>query len=75
MAAVDCTGAGDCFTAGILDAFLGLDRAVQELRAEDCLAMARRGVTAGALATERRGGIPAIPSLEAVQANGAGSAL
>ena len=66
--ALDTTGAGDCFMAGILDAYLGLDLAVRDLRAGDYRAMARRGVTAGALSTERRGGIPSIPSREAIQA-------
>jgi sugar/nucleoside kinase (ribokinase family) len=66
--AVDTTGAGDCFTAGVLYQFLALDQAPEALTAADILTLARLGVAAGALATGRRGGIPAIPALDAVQA-------
>ena len=66
--ALDTTGAGDCFMAGILDAYLALNLPVGALALDDYLAMARRGVTAGALSTERRGGIPSIPAAAAVQA-------
>jgi sugar/nucleoside kinase (ribokinase family) len=65
---VDTTGAGDCFMAGTLWEFLALRRGASELRAEDLLAMARRGVASGALSTEKRGGIPSIPTLEEVKA-------
>ncbi len=67
--AIDTTGAGDCFTAGLLSQFLTLNRKLPDLREKDYLTMARRGVTAGALSTEKRGGIPSIPSLEETQAN------
>lgn len=66
--ALDTTGAGDCFTAGVLHRFATLDRKLQELDAADYLAMARQGVTAGALSTEKRGGIPSIPTQEEIQA-------
>jgi sugar/nucleoside kinase (ribokinase family) len=66
--ALDTTGAGDCFMAGILDAFLALNLAVGDLGPGDYRAMARRGVAAGALSTERRGGIPSIPAAAAIQA-------
>jgi sugar/nucleoside kinase (ribokinase family) len=65
---VDTTGAGDCFTAGVLCQFLALGREPQDLGPADCLAMARRGVTCGALSTEKRGGIPSIPTLAEVAA-------
>jgi fructokinase len=59
---VDTTGAGDCFMAGVLHQFLALGKPLAQLAAADYLAMARRGVTCGALSTERRGGIPSIPT-------------
>jgi len=65
---VDTTGAGDCFTAGVLYQLLALGRPLAELGAADYLAMARRGVTGGALSTEKRGGIPSIPALAEVEA-------
>jgi len=64
--AVDTTGAGDCFMAGVLSRFLALGRDLPELSAGDCLEMARRGVTAGALSTTRRGAIPSIPALDEI---------
>jgi fructokinase len=66
--ALDTTGAGDCFTAGILHHFLTRGQPLQALGEVDYLAMARQGVTAGALSTETHGGIPSIPSLAEVQA-------
>lgn len=65
--AIDTTGAGDCFMAGVLYQFITLNRAPQDLNVEACRTMARHGVVAGALSTERRGGIPSIPSLEEIQ--------
>jgi sugar/nucleoside kinase (ribokinase family) len=65
---VDTTGAGDCFMAGVLHQFLLLDKPVEQLQAADYLAMARRGVTCGALSTERRGGIPSIPTPQEITA-------
>ena len=66
--ALDTTGAGDCFMAGILHQFLTLNRTPQDLGAVDYRTMARLGVTAGALSTVRRGGIPSIPSLDEIKA-------
>jgi len=63
---LDTTGAGDCFMAGVLYRFLAMGRPLETLGAEDILAMVRQGVTAGALSTETRGGIPSIPTLEAI---------
>jgi fructokinase len=65
--AIDTTGAGDCFMAGVLHQFIALNRRLSELREEDYLAMARQGITAGALSTEKRGGIPSIPTLDEVR--------
>ena len=65
---VDTTGAGDCFTAGVLYQLLALGGDLRRLGPDDYLAMARRGVTGGALSTEKRGGIPSIPSLAEIEA-------
>jgi sugar/nucleoside kinase (ribokinase family) len=66
--AIDTTGAGDCFMAGVLHQFLVENRTLQELDATSYRAMAHQGVTAGALSTEKRGGIPSIPTLEEIRA-------
>lgn len=65
--AIDTTGAGDCFMAGILYQFIALNRDLRDLDAEAYRTMARHGVVAGALSTEKRGGIPSIPSLDEIQ--------
>jgi sugar/nucleoside kinase (ribokinase family) len=65
---VDTTGAGDCFMAGTLYQFLSLNKEPSALTAEDYRAMARRGVASGSLSTEKRGGIPSVPTLEEVAA-------
>lgn len=64
--AIDTTGAGDCFMAGVIFKFLRLEKPLGELSADDYRVMALQGVTSGALSTEKRGGIPAIPALSAV---------
>lgn len=66
--AIDTTGAGDCFMAGLLQCFLTCDRGLQTLTERDCLAMARQGCAAGALSTLKRGGIPSIPPLIEIEA-------
>lgn len=66
--AIDTTGAGDCFTAGVLHQFITLNHKLADLGADDYRTMARWGVTAGALSTEKHGGIPSIPSMEEIKA-------
>lgn len=66
--AIDTTGAGDCFMAGVLHKFLSLGKRLADLTADDFAAMARQGVVSGALSTEKRGGIPSIPTLSDVAA-------
>lgn len=67
VSAVDTTGAGDCFMAGVLHVFLNQDQRPADLSPGDLSRMAAFGVAAGSLSTTRRGGIPSIPSLDAIQ--------
>ncbi len=73
--AVDATGAGDCFTGGVLSQYLQSGKKLEELTAEDAYAFARFGCAAASLCVEGRGGIPSIPSLEKVRQRLAGSTL
>ena len=64
--AVDTTGAGDCFTAGVLSSYIrsGLKPpSVCGLRE-----FARFGNAAASICVEGRGGIPSMPTMEQVQA-------
>lgn len=64
---VDTTGAGDAFWAGMLHGILnagGLER-LTEMELQQIIVFAN---AMGALATTRKGGIPAMPSLEEVDA-------
>lgn len=54
--------------AGALHVFLGLNKAPADLTPADAAAIAAFGVAAGSASTTNRGGIPSIPSLEAVAA-------
>ncbi len=63
--AVDATGAGDCFTAGVLSSYIrsGLKPpSVCGLRE-----FVRFANAAASICVERRGGIPSMPSIEKVQ--------
>ncbi len=66
---LDTTGAGDCFMAGVLQGILERSKPgridLSSLLAE-AEALAAFGAAAGSCATTRRGGIPAIPSLEEI---------
>ena len=63
--AIDATGAGDGFVAGLLQGLLKNPDTIkdQNLLAELC----RFANAVGAIATTERGGIPALPDLESVQ--------
>jgi fructokinase len=66
VAAIDATGAGDGFVAGLLQGLVA-DRGVtgDEARLRELCRLAN-GV--GALTTTERGAIPALPTLERVRA-------
>ncbi|MEA4869731.1 MAG: carbohydrate kinase [Christensenella sp.] len=64
--AVDTTGAGDSFFGAFLYRFLSSGRPLKEVTADDAADYARFGNAAASLCVERRGGIPAMPSLEEV---------
>jgi sugar/nucleoside kinase (ribokinase family) len=69
--ALDTTGAGDCFMAGVLQQWLATSGPVDRLNAADYASMARHGCAAGALSTLVRGGIPSIPALAEIVAKAA----
>ncbi len=66
--AVDTTGAGDSFTGGFCSQFIQSGKSVDELTLEDVASFARVGCAVAALCVGKRGGIPAIPTREEVEA-------
>ena len=64
--AVDTTGAGDCFTAGVLSQFLNSGKTLGELSLADVAGFARFANAAASLCVEERGGIPSMPHSEQV---------
>lgn len=65
---IDTTGAGDAFTGGFLSRLLQGDADIDRRSREELTDMLRFANTVGALTTTKRGGIPALPSLEEVMA-------
>ncbi len=65
--AVDTTGCGDGFLAGLLTGVLRLRAALDQLSARDLTAVCRFANAVGALVATRPGGIPAMPSKRHVQ--------
>jgi fructan beta-fructosidase len=63
VVAVDTTGAGDAFLGGFLYRLLEKGCKTEDLSEADLYGMARFANAAGALATTRKGAIPAMPSL------------
>lgn len=61
---LDTTGAGDAFWGGFLYKLLTSGRALKEITAEQAESFARFGNAVAALCITRRGGIPAMPTLE-----------
>jgi fructokinase len=64
--AVDTTGAGDAFFGGFLYRFLSAGRTLKNVTADDAADCARFGNATASLCVEHRGGIPAMPNLDAV---------
>jgi fructokinase len=65
VAAVDATGAGDAFVAGLLDALLADPDALGDLAR--LRAICRFACAVGALTTTERGAIPALPTRATVE--------
>lgn len=63
---VDTTGAGDSFWGGFLSCFLSLNQSIDRMEREDIKKCAAFGNAVAALCVQKRGGIPSIPSKEAV---------
>ena len=63
---VDTTGAGDIFGGSAVSRILALGIAPGELTAEQMAQIGSFASTAASLSTEKAGGIPSIPSVEAV---------
>jgi sugar/nucleoside kinase (ribokinase family) len=65
---VDTTGAGDAFVAGVIYRLIRSGQPLATLKPENLEAMVRFANAAGALTTEKRGAIPALPHLDAITA-------
>ncbi len=65
--AVDATGAGDCFTGGVLSQLLQSGKTLEELTAEDVRRFAEFACAAASVCVEVKGGIPSIPALDQVK--------
>jgi fructokinase len=65
--AVDTTGAGDCFTAGVLSQFLHSGKTLEALTLEDIHRFACYANAAASICVEGRGGIPSMPSVREVE--------
>ncbi|MEK0316167.1 PfkB family carbohydrate kinase [Cohnella sp. 56] len=65
--AIDTTGAGDACMAGLLDRLLDGAAQIESLDDQDLAGIGRFANAMGALATTRRGGIPAMPALQEIE--------
>ena len=63
---VDTTGAGDSFWGGFLHKLLESNKTVEEITLEEAAEFARFGNAVASLCVEKRGAIPAMPTLEDV---------
>ncbi len=61
--AIDATGAGDCFTAGVLYKYLTCGKELDDLNEKDIAGFAEFANAAASICVERMGGIPAMPSV------------
>ncbi len=66
--AVDATGAGDCFTGGVLSQFLQSGKALDDLSVDDVRRFTEFACAAASVCVEGKGGIPSIPNLKQVEA-------
>jgi len=64
--AVDTTGAGDIFGGSAISQFLKLGKEPEELVEEELAQIASFAVTAASISTQKKGGIPSIPSEDEV---------
>ena len=64
--AVDTTGAGDSFWGGVLCSILSMNKTVEKMEWEEIKKCAVLGNAVAGLCVQKRGGIPAIPTKEAV---------
>ncbi len=64
--AVDTTGAGDSFWGGFLSYFLSCKKPIEKLEWQEIRKCAVTGNAVAGLCVQKRGGIPAIPTKEAV---------
>lgn len=64
---IDTTGAGDIFGGSAIAKLLDLDKPIHTLTETDLFYIGRFACTAASLSTEVSGGIPSIPSVDAVQ--------
>ncbi|MBS5841964.1 MAG: carbohydrate kinase [Clostridiales bacterium] len=65
---VDTTGAGDSFWGAFLSRFISSGKDLQDITAADAADFAKWGNAAASLCIQKRGGIPAMPPLSAVEA-------
>ena len=64
---VDTTGAGDSFWGGFLNCLVENGKKPSEVSLEEAAAFAKYGNAVASLCVEKRGAIPAMPSVEAIQ--------
>ena len=64
--AVDTTGAGDSFWGGVLCSILSINKPVEKMEWEEIRKCAVLGNAVAGLCVQKRGGIPAIPTKDAV---------
>lgn len=65
---VDTTGAGDSFLAGVLYQWLKLNKPISQLQEQEIEVMFDFANAIGSLVTTKKGAIPAIPSIEQIEA-------
>lgn len=64
---IDTTGAGDCYFGSFIYQFLQFETAPEKLTTEELMSITEFANAAAAVCVSRRGGIPAMPTLEEVE--------